>query len=96
MDARPMSALPPGFVLDRDRPKSELRSLFATMQSQRGGGELRQLLQGRAQAPGPVGPALPPGFVLDTLHATLMRFSPSTLRFRLRQPLALPSPLRAA
>jgi hypothetical protein len=66
MDARPMSALPPGFVLDRDRPKSELRSLFATMQSQRGGGELRQLLQGRAQAPGPVGPALPPGFVLDT------------------------------
>jgi hypothetical protein len=66
MDARPMSALPPGFVLDRDRPKSELRSLFATMQAQRGGGELRQLLQGRAQAPGPVGPALPPGFVLDT------------------------------
>jgi hypothetical protein len=39
---------------------SEARALLEKLQ-QRQGGELRQLLQGMAQAPGPAAPALPLG-----------------------------------
>jgi hypothetical protein len=47
---------------------SEMRALLAGMQPPpASGGELRQLLQGMAQAPAPAAaPALPPGFVQDT------------------------------
>jgi hypothetical protein len=51
---------------------SEARALSEKLQ-QRQGGELRQLLQGMAQAPGPAAPALPQGFVLDTPNTPSVR-----------------------